>query len=128
MLLPGFLMTKFSAYPFHLVQRKDKNGIYYVRFKATDSDGKTVLLPWKSTGETKEAAAMKKAFQMLEEGITKRAKNAEKPEEKTSIKTLSLINSVKTELSKDDYSMLLEELKAKGIIKTYTLSAFLKMH
>lgn len=122
MLLPGFLMTKFSAYPFHLVQRKDKNGIYYVRFKATDSAGKTVLLPWKSTGETKEAAAMKKAFQMLEEGITKRAKNAEKPEEKTSIKTLSLINSVKTELSKDDYSMLLEELKAKGIIKTYTLS------
>ncbi len=124
-------MANSNSFPFVLTYRKDKNA-FYIRFKIKNADGKISYLPMLSTHTDRKSDALEFAYKCIADGIPQKqtkkkesenTKQLEKPKENHSIKTLALINSVKTaELSQSESLAILDELKHKGIIRSYTLT------
>lgn len=89
--------------PFILSKRKD-SPYYQVRFKNPDKTSSVRFFPAKSTKETVKSKAIAKAWSMY---------NQEKMD------SLSVVHS---EISDTDAVRLLENLKRRGVIKSYSLS------
>lgn len=99
--------------PFVLTCRKDKGGTWYARIKTP-----TGYTPRKSTGTKDKSEAIMVALEWYKNGISKTATKKPRNNE-----TLAIIDKLKRiDLSTQDVADMLETLKKRKLVLSYTLS------